>query len=291
MHVVSEISLGTEVQLRVGHAESGAILRAAADRLSATCPLARSPEPQFGGLTLEFTDGIAGTLALSREMRTDLHQHHLYRLSLQLSAPPEMDGDRLHELALALHHQYFSTAEMEQIQVELPLMNWITGKYRESRPLAGTAPVVTGHFLNDLVHLVDCLIALGADARDITVLRKDYAYRLRHRVEAHLLEQGVTVVPIAEAREGIAAHTERARAAGLRALALDDGGYVLPVLLDGTADPITCWRGVVEQTMSGIYKLERYDGRIPLPVFSVAQSRLKGTIESYWIADNAVAAA
>jgi adenosylhomocysteinase len=285
------ISLGTEVVLHADPAEAPAILHAAAGRLGAARPLCVPPQPRYAGVELAFAGGVEGLLTISRELRADLHQHHVFRLALQLSAPAAVDRDELHALAMAVHHQHFSAAETHQIRAELPLMNAVLAPYLDSRPLAGTAPMVTGHFLNDLVHLVDCLIMAGARPEAITVLRKDYAYRLRHRVEAHLLERGVTVAPIAEAERAIAEHSAKARAARLRALALDDGGYVLPALLDRLPDLLPAWCGVVEQTMSGIYKLERYAGRIPLPVFSVAQSRLKGTIESYWIADKAVEAA
>ncbi len=44
--------------------------------------------------------------------------------------------------------------------------------------------------------------------------------------------------------------------------------------------------GLVEQTMSGIWKLDGYE--LPIPIFNVAESYLKGTIESYGVADAAV---
>lgn len=61
----------------------------------------------------------------------------------------------------------------------------------------------------------------------------------------------------------------------MRTLVLDDGGYVLPVVLEhfpGRAGEIV---GVVEQTASGIWRLAPHH-RLPVPVFSVAESALKG---------------
>jgi adenosylhomocysteinase len=67
---------------------------------------------------------------------------------------------------------------------------------------------------------------------------------------------------------------------------LDDGGYVYPVL-KGFRDRWQSFVGIIEQTMSGIWKIGLYD-QVPIPVFSVAESDLKGTIESYGVADAAV---
>ncbi|MFJ9944974.1 Rossmann-fold NAD(P)-binding domain-containing protein [Streptomyces erythrochromogenes] len=175
-------------------------------------------------------------------------------------------------------------------------MSTAVERLREGKPLAGFALVVTGHFLTDLVHLVGCLAELGAPLEAMTVLRKDYAYRWRHRVHGHLADLGVSVCDAPDP-DAVSRHTERARRLGLRCLALDDGGYVVPALLDHVAAGLRpqaaagLWAGVVEQTMSGIYKLQGREQDLPFPVFSVAQSRLKGRIESYWIAEKAVATA
>ncbi|MET7550942.1 hypothetical protein ABZS94_35325 [Streptomyces sp. NPDC005500] len=174
---------------------------------------------------------------------------------------------------------------------ELPLMTEVVDRFRHEQPLADTAVMVTGHFLTDLAHLVECLAALGAPLNNMTVLQKDYAYQWRHRIHGHLRDRGVHVLPVSDVRTALIQHTERARIAGLRCVGLDDGGYLTPELTGELRKLASQWAGVVEQTMSGIYKLEGLEDNIPFPVFSVAQSRLKGRIESYWIADKAVSTA
>ncbi|MFI8813413.1 MULTISPECIES: hypothetical protein [unclassified Streptomyces] len=128
----------------------------------------------------------------------------------------------------------------------------------------------------------------------MTVLRKGYAYQWRHRVHGHLEEQGVRVVDCSDPR-GIREHAARARRMNLRRLVLDYGGFVSPLLLDQiregyspASDEVGDWAGAVEQTMSGIYRLQGRGAELPYPVFAVAQSRLKARIESYWITEKAV---
>lgn len=224
--------------------------------------------------------------------KTSLLHLHL-RLTTATGTPPAASLGRWAEI---WHRQPLSEQETQRVAGELPLMSATVDRLRGGKPLAGFAVLVTGHFLTDLIHLVGCLAELGAPLDSMTVLRKDYAYQWRHRVHGHLDELGVTVRDSTDA-EAVTRHTALARQRGLRCLALDDGGYIAPTLLDQAraglrpADAVGPWAGVVEQTMSGIYKLRGREHELPFPVFSVAQSRLKGRIESYWIAEKAVATA
>ncbi|MFJ4772164.1 hypothetical protein ACIP88_24145 [Streptomyces uncialis] len=300
-----------------------------------------------GELTADLGAGLRAGMFVSTEMRRDTGKTSLLRLHLRLSGEGEPPpAASLERWAGIWHRQALSTVEVKRLAGELPLMEATVERLRLGRPLADLAVLVTGHFLTDLVRLVHCLGELGAPLEAMTVLRKDYAYRWRHRVHGHLLEQGVHVADCTDG-DAVAAHTARARRAGLACLALDDGGYVAPALLDGTRarssgwsgssaragsseraagvseraagvseragvdeaawSPVRAgvrerawsgerpppggWAGVVEQTMSGIYRLQGREAELPFPVFSVAQSRLKGRIESYWIAEKAVTTA
>ncbi|MCX5215778.1 hypothetical protein OG689_42250 [Kitasatospora sp. NBC_00240] len=75
-------------------------------------------------------------------------------------------------------------------------------------------------------------------------------------------------------------------AAGKQSVVMDDGGYVLPVVLRDLPGQASHFTGLVEQTTSGIRKVDGFE--LPLPLFSVAESDMKGMIESYGIADSAV---
>lgn len=142
--------------------------------------------------------------------------------------------------------------------------------------------------MTDFLVLVEAIMAMGVPPAAITVIDKGYRYRHTHRVDAHLRRAGIAVWPWTSTIEALESHTERAYLMNRAGLLIDDGGYTLPVLLTQARHLLCAYGGLVEQTMSGITKLEPFDGSIPLPVFSVAQSRLKATIESYGVADAAI---
>ncbi|MFB0630743.1 hypothetical protein [Streptomyces sp. AB3(2024)] len=296
----------TTVEVTAAPEDGPHLLHRAARRLCEAAGPGAVPVPAGGELTARLGPGLHASMFVSTEMRGDGAGTSLLRLNLRLSgrgaAPSTASLDHWAEI---WHRQAFSAPEVERVAGELPLMSAAVGRLRHGKPLAGFAVLVTGHFLTDLVHLVGCLAELGAPLDAMTVLRKDYAYQWRHRVHGHLVDQGVRVVDATDPR-AVEEHTDRARRLGLRCLALDDGGYVAPALLDrareGSPTPAAAgagagggraadWAGVVEQTMSGIYKLRGRERELPFPVFSVAQSRLKGRIESYWIAEKAVTTA
>ncbi|MCX4679176.1 hypothetical protein OG413_28390 [Streptomyces sp. NBC_01433] len=287
----------TTVEVAATPEDGPRLLRRAARRL---CDAAgpQATLVQVGGeLTARLEPGLNAMMFVSTEMRSDSAASPLLRLTLRLSgrsgAPPTASLDRWSEI---WHRQPFSVPEVARIAGEQPLMNSAVERLRDNQPLAGVAVLLAGHFLTDLIHLVGCLAELGAPLEAMTVLRKDYAYQWRHRVHGHLEEQGVRVADCTDPR-AVRKHTAYARREGLRCLALDDGGYITPPLLDQirdgslTPDEAANWVGAVEQTMAGIYQLRGREAELPYPVFSVAQSRLKSRIESYWIAQKAVSTA
>jgi S-adenosylhomocysteine hydrolase len=144
--------------------------------------------------------------------------------------------------------------------------------------------------MRDFTAMVGALTACGARQDLITVIDKGYPYYLRGRVDGWLRHRLMaTVVPYPHRVEGIRAHLDRAAAAGARTLVFDDGGYVLPALLDHMPARAGEVAGVVEQTMSGIWKIERFPS-VPVPVFSVAESDLKASVEAPYVAAAAVSA-
>jgi S-adenosylhomocysteine hydrolase len=138
------------------------------------------------------------------------------------------------------------------------------------------------------VAMVEAMVRMGVPPALMTVLDKGYAYPNVERVAAHLGAIGVSVWHWTRATEALVDHAARARAAGRRPLLADNGGYTLPVLLGELPALASEYVGLVEQTSSGIRRLEPFEGRIPIPLFSVAQSRLKGAIEPYGIAEAAI---
>ncbi|WP_061296284.1 hypothetical protein [Herbidospora cretacea] len=198
-----------------------------------------------------------------------------------------LSPDQVQTLQTAVRRIPFTTTEMKALRGQMPL----TGELPAFLPpgtLSSLAPVLTVHHMTDFLVMVESVLAMGVPAQAITVLDKGYPYQHTDRVDAHLTRQGIAVWPWTNATDALDDHTRRAAALGLRGLLIDDGGYTLPVLLAQRPDLLPHFIGLVEQTISGITRLEPWEGRLPLPIFSVAESRLKATVECYGIADAAV---
>jgi len=180
----------------------------------------------------------------------------------------------------------FTRLEMAATRDQMPITAGIA-RMLPDRPLEGLGVLVTIHHMSDFLVLVESLISLGADPRLITVIDKQYSYAKSERVDAQLVRGfGITVGLYANLTDTVRKHHDRVSAAGWKSVIMDDGGYVTPVIIRDLPETVSHWIGVVEQTASGIWKIE--DLAVPYPVFTVAESRLKGTIESYGIADAAV---
>ncbi|MGW4103161.1 NAD(P)-dependent oxidoreductase [Streptomyces sp. NPDC004976] len=186
----------------------------------------------------------------------------------------------------AARHLPFTATEVAAAVSELPLTSHLADRWAD-KPLSDVGVLLTIHHMRDFLVLVDSLLALGVDPGHMTVIDKEYPYAHTHRVDAHLVQRhGIAVWRYRDLRAGIEDHIERVTAAGKRTVVMDDGGYVMPTVLrelPGRADHFV---GLVEQTTSGIRKVEGLD--LPLPLFSVAESDMKSMIESYGIADAAV---
>ncbi|WP_433281694.1 NAD(P)-dependent oxidoreductase [Micromonospora sp. CA-244673] len=151
------------------------------------------------------------------------------------------------------------------------------------KALAGYAFLMAIHHVTDFVAMMDALVDMGADPRHITILDKGYPYTQRHRVDAWLRDTlGIHVDLYPDRANVIGDHIARAKAQGLKSIIFDDGGHCWPIVAEHYPASMEDFVGIVEQTMSGIWKLEGVP--LPLPVFSVAESQLKSTMESYGVA-------
>jgi S-adenosylhomocysteine hydrolase len=198
----------------------------------------------------------------------------------------DLGAEQLDALITAARRVPFTGWEWQELLEQMPLTTGMTD-HLPPDCLSAVAPVMTVHHMRDFLVMVETVRRLGVPAQAITVLDKGYCYRHTHRVDAHLAERGITVFPWTQAATALADHVRRARALGRRGLLIDDGGYTLPVLIDQRPDLLEAFCGLVEQTKSGITKLEPYGEHLPLPVFSVAESQMKAAIEPYGIADAA----
>jgi S-adenosylhomocysteine hydrolase len=188
----------------------------------------------------------------------------------------------------------FTGSEITALTSEMPLTRSLPTIYPD-RPLGSYAAIFTIHHMTDFLVMLEAAISLGVRPEAVTVVDKEYGYLLRERVDAHIRQVvGAAVHRYSALDAGLQLHFRRARRAGLRTLILDDGGYVLPRVLTGTCAEMVVAEevaGVVEQTSSGIWRLQPFEGHIPVPIFSVAESDLKATVESYGVADACVRSA
>ncbi|MEU6718357.1 NAD(P)-dependent oxidoreductase [Nonomuraea sp. NPDC046802] len=194
--------------------------------------------------------------------------------------------DQVTKLLAAARRVPFTPTEMAELRRQMPLTAELP-LFLPPDCLSGVAPVLTVHHMTDFLMLVEAVRAMGVPPEAITVIDKQYCYRHTDRVDAHLTRQEIAIWPWTKTAQALDAHTRRAATLGRHGLLIDDGGYTLPVLLTHRPDLLPYFGGLVEQTISGITRLESWP-ELPLPIFSVAESRLKATIESYGIADAAI---
>lgn len=213
------------------------------------------------------------------------------------------DPRRTGESAAALP---FTQFEIEELGRDMPLTAalperigaWLPGFDVPIRPLASFGAIFTIHHQTDFVALVEQALVLGVEPGLVTVIDKEYRYEHSRRVDAHLRDRlGLPVYPYSRMEAGISDHIRRVDAAKADAgavtwpqtIVIDDGGYIYPRLVKHFEPSMSLFRGLVEQTASGIWALEPYAPGLRLPVFSVAESRLKHVIEAHGVAAAGVA--
>ncbi|WP_329453442.1 hypothetical protein OG894_43575 (plasmid) [Streptomyces sp. NBC_01724] len=229
------------------------------------------------------TDGGRARLTLASPADPAAAAAHSYRIVATFEQGPPAAAEAFFTAA---RHLPFTATEVAAAVSELPLTSRLADRWAD-KALSGVGVLLTIHHMRDFLVLVDSLLALGVDPGHMTVIDKEYPYAHTHRVDAHLVQRhGIAVWRYRDLRAGIEDHIERVAAAGKRTVVMDDGGYVMPTVLRELPRQADHFVGLVEQTTSGIRKVEGLD--LPLPLFSVAESDMKSMIESYGIADAAV---
>jgi S-adenosylhomocysteine hydrolase len=212
------------------------------------------------------------------------------------------DHAQLHDLVAALP---FTLLELELYAHDMPLTasarehaaRWMPSVDLGERPLAGHGAIFTIHHQTDFVLLLEKALELGLDPALVTVIDKEYRYRHSRRVDAHIRRRlGIRVYRFGEIDQGLSDHIRRVEAARAATnapswaptLVVDDGGYVLPRLHRSFEPYLSFFRGVVEQTTSGIWALRPFMDDVRVPIFSVAESQLKATVEAQGVAQAAL---
>jgi adenosylhomocysteinase len=213
------------------------------------------------------------------------------------------DVEAVQELATALP---FTPLELDELARDMLLTAslpervgaWLSDFEVAPKPLSGFGAIFTIHHQTDFVLLVEQALELGIDPSLVTVIDKEYRYAHSRRVDAHIRQKlGIPVFRYSKITDGLSEHIRRVAAArdrtGARTwtqtIVIDDGGYIYPRLHKEFEAYMTLFKGLVEQTASGIWALEPFVPKLALPVFSVAESRLKQVIEAHGVAAAGVA--
>jgi len=234
---------------------------------------------------LRLSTGAHGVLTVSPVCTPEACARDTYCLSLSL-LDPDPNPESI-ELLQSLGEVPFTGREVNTVLAQLPLTRNMPAMMRAGA-LAHVNLFLTIHHMTDFLAMMEAIQALGVRGENVTIIDKEYSYLLTRRVDTHLRARfGARVYRYSQIEEAIRRHIEFSRAQGKRTIVIDDGGYVFPVLFRSFPDCMGDFIGLVEQTVSGIWKLDTLPP-LPVPVFSVAESNLKATIESYGIADAAV---
>lgn len=279
----------TVVEFQATPGQALDVLNATAAVLTAEHGAVADPRHGSDGTTrrrLRLPGGCEAMLVAAAAPDADRALPAAHLLSLVVIEPGGRTDAELRALLRAVAAVPFTDLEMAEIREQLPLTAALP-RTLPPEPLAGFGLFLTIHHMSDFVVLIETLLALGVPPEHVTVIDKEYPYALSLRVDAHLRRRlGLAVYRYSELDDAIADHFKRLEPAGRPTMLLDDGGYVLPVVLRSHPHFADRIAGLVEQTASGIWRLEGLP--LPVPVFSVAESTLKGAIESYGIADAAV---
>lgn len=251
--------------------------------------------PQDSEVELVTPDGVRCWLSVSPSLALPSARGAIcvgsYELTLALTGGTPVGPERATEILRAAHDIALTRSEMRQLRRQMPLTVGFPDMVAD-KPLRDLAGVFTIHHMTDFLMMIESALQLGLAPESTTVIDKEYAYSMSARVDAHLRhELGLAVYRYSQLDAALDAHWRRAEHHGHQTIVLDDGGYVLPRLIEQRVPAAVIRRhvvGVVEQTMSGIWRLDRVCDRPPVPVFSVAESSLKATVESYGVADAAV---
>jgi adenosylhomocysteinase len=248
----------------------------------AGCQLDGAPGDPIRSIPLRLPAGGTAVLAIGKTTGCHAGPGSM-AASITITDPGSSTSGQLSAILAVLDSLPLTTGELDRVRDQMPVTTSIS-QHLGMDAFAGVAVLCAIHHMRDFTAMASALTACGARSELITIIDKGYPYRMRGRVDGWLRHGlGATVVPYPSRVDGIRHHLDRAAAAGMRTLVFDDGGYVLPAVLDQMPERVSEIVGVVEQTMSGIWKIEPY-GELPVPVFSVAESDLKAAIEAPYVA-------
>lgn len=297
----TEITWSAHQEVRGTELEIGQLAETLAHRLQDSGWVVDGPTLPSGALARPWVDATRGAEQLAVGITPSAPCRPILNNQYSLVALGRVDPTTFVELERLIYEIPFTDLELEEVAKTMPLTSqivhrqhdWVpAASYTTNTPLDGFGAIFTIHHQTDFLLLLHQALSLGVDATLCTVIDKEYQYRFSRRVDASIRETlGIPVFTYTDLKLGIYDHLKRVVKQQVDTgsktwkptIVLDDGGYVLPCLDKHFNAQLSLFQGIVEQTMSGIWKL-RPLGQIRVPVFSVAESDLKRTVEAHGVA-------
>jgi hypothetical protein len=153
------------------------------------------------------------------------------------------------------------------------------------RPFAGKSGVFILHFLRDLIPFCEACENLGLTLTTSTFFYKEYLYPHLSAVREWLRQKGAIVRPLADVDAFLEGLATGSHDVGNRDIVVvEDGGYLVPKIVDKYPRIASRAAGAVEQTTKGLRAAEAVAERLTFPLLSVAGCRVKGDYEPTYIA-------
>ena len=148
--------------------------------------------------------------------------------------------------------------------------------------------VLVLHILSDLIPLAEKFVNLGCEAKNIYLIAKTYKYPEKDKIIKYLKENDYNVFEplkpdhnsyLEVCKTIMDICIEKIKSENKKILIVEDGGYFVPLIHDDIyKDYLNYITGAVEQTTKG-HRRDKNIEDCKIPVISVANSKLKSTLE------------
>jgi len=157
-------------------------------------------------------------------------------------------------------------------------------EFDEQLPFKDKLFLIILHFTIDLIPFLEVCESLGLNPNSSYLFYKPYLYPHKDQIINYLIKQrGYNISSLEELETVLGDLSEEALSQPL--VVVEDGGYIIPLLHKKFPSLLKQCIGGVEQTTRGVRNDKALGQEISVPVMSVAESKLKGSIEPPHVAD------
>jgi len=178
---------------------------------------------------------------------------------------------------------------IEDVFHKTPLLNYYSNDQalKNRKPFAGRKVLLVLHFLRDLIPFMEGLIRLGLEPSNAVLFYKIYRYPQKKAVSDWLRAKGFTVEPTENIDNVLEELASDPALGSLQILLVEDGGFIVPAILEKHKRLASRVVGAVEQTTRGIWNiqeiLKKNVNTLSYPVLSIPMSQLKREFEPQYV--------